>query len=796
MMNDKFKSDLNDEDEKISQKLNQAAERINVNSQFAAELEERLRSAHRPKAGWFAATFSQVSPVLRWVTLMVLLGLVLSWSIKSLIPTPQPGMDNTSIPAETLPPISMPTETPLPPFDYTVREGDTCGVIAANFGVSIQSIIVQNQLSSQCIVHIGQVLKIPYPTSTPAPNILPEESATPITQEGGYNFRGAKLYLEAQLPESPNQAHVYELKKDEPAIEVEARAIADRFGIQGEMSTTPSLIYGTNDYVFSDGKQLLQLYSDRYFTYTLDMVKNNNNHRGIPNDNAESIIREFLNTRGFDFPFRIFASELFGGYIVQPLAPDSLPMQYEPFTPPVLRVTLDENGQVLSVNANLIDYDPTPLGEYGIVSAQEALQILLDDNRLAGKIEFFNSGGGGGGGGDFYKLNLSGTPVPFPSPTAQPSANRGPIQYIVKEGDTLFAIAEIYGITPEKILEANPWLRDEHALMPGKTLIIPVTASGSGSGQYIVKEGDTLNMIAQTFGITAEELMQINGMTEPALFVGQTLIVPNSHSSEQNLEDLRGFLSIAIHKKADGTESKEYSLVINKDQTTQFYRLEGTNLNELDAYNALPILVSGTARTINHMTTIQVTDYQIPFPDLQFKIVKGTQSSKQIDEQTTVIFTTEDGKSYVEFIASTDMLMNQFTGLQGDTIQQEVLIVPDETFGGMPVIRVYQSSVIDAGAPPMQITANQFDVIDDTEIPEIPNYMPPNLTIDKVELVYFVSNPYYQVNDPNYSQRSPYIQPAWHFHGRYEDGTEFDALIQALKQEFLLPEIVPGIAPG
>ena len=62
--------------------------------------------------------------------------------------------------------------------------------------------------------------------------------------------------------------------------------------------------------------------------------------------------------------------------------------------------------------------------------------------------------------------------------------------------------------------------------------------------------------------------------------------------------------------------------------------------------------------------------------------------------------------------------------------------------------------------------------------------------------MYYVSNPYYQVNDPNYSQRSPYIQPVWHFHGHYEDGGEFDVLIQALKQEFLLPELAPGLSPG
>ena len=70
---------------------------------------------------------------------------------------------------ETLPPTDIPTETPLPPFDYTVRDGDTCGGIAASFSVSVQSIVVANNLPANCIIAAGNVLKIPYPTSTPAP---------------------------------------------------------------------------------------------------------------------------------------------------------------------------------------------------------------------------------------------------------------------------------------------------------------------------------------------------------------------------------------------------------------------------------------------------------------------------------------------------------------------------------------------------------------------------------------------------------------------------------------------------
>jgi LysM repeat protein/ribosomal protein L40E len=84
----------------------------------------------------------------------------------------------TLTPTETLPPTAIPTETPLPPFDYTVRSGDTCGGIAVTFGVSVQSIIVLNNLATTCIISSGQVLKIPYPTPTPAPppTAIPNEA--------------------------------------------------------------------------------------------------------------------------------------------------------------------------------------------------------------------------------------------------------------------------------------------------------------------------------------------------------------------------------------------------------------------------------------------------------------------------------------------------------------------------------------------------------------------------------------------------------------------------------------------
>jgi len=95
------------------------------------------------------------------------------------LPTNTPTLTTTVTPIFTA--TSVPTITPQPPFPYTVGAGETCSLIAFNFSVSIQSIIVTNNLPSTCPISEGQVLQIPYPTATPPPaptNTLQSSEAT------------------------------------------------------------------------------------------------------------------------------------------------------------------------------------------------------------------------------------------------------------------------------------------------------------------------------------------------------------------------------------------------------------------------------------------------------------------------------------------------------------------------------------------------------------------------------------------------------------------------------------------
>ncbi len=86
------------------------------------------------------------------------------------VPTGTETATPSATPTDTELPTLVPSATDQPPFEYTVASGDTCGGIAVTFGVSVQSLIILNNLPASCNnLSVGQKLKVPYPTATPAP---------------------------------------------------------------------------------------------------------------------------------------------------------------------------------------------------------------------------------------------------------------------------------------------------------------------------------------------------------------------------------------------------------------------------------------------------------------------------------------------------------------------------------------------------------------------------------------------------------------------------------------------------
>ena len=78
-----------------------------------------------------------------------------------------------------------------------------------------------------------------------------------------------------------------------------------------------------------------------------------------------------------------------------------------------------------------------------------------------------------------------------------------PVEYRVTSGDSVFAIAESYKLTPETVLWANyDVLQDDpHSLKPGQVLEIPPT----DGIYYQWKENDTLQSVALSFSLVTND---------------------------------------------------------------------------------------------------------------------------------------------------------------------------------------------------------------------------------------------------------------------------------------------------
>jgi LysM repeat protein len=102
----------------------------------------------------------------------------------AILPTETPTITVTATTTITATPQTpTPTDTPVPsptPFAYKVAAGDNCSTIAFAFGVSMQSIVLLNNLPATCDnLFIGQELLIPQPT----PTATPQPTATMNAEE-------------------------------------------------------------------------------------------------------------------------------------------------------------------------------------------------------------------------------------------------------------------------------------------------------------------------------------------------------------------------------------------------------------------------------------------------------------------------------------------------------------------------------------------------------------------------------------------------------------------------------------
>ena len=101
--------------------------------------------------------------------------------------------------------------------------------------------------------------------------------------------------------------------------------------------------------------------------------------------------------------------------------------------------------------------------------------------------------------------------------------------YVVKKGDSLWKIANSYGVSVEDLKSANNL--KSNVLQIGQLLLIPSFESEEedNSNIYVVKKGDSLWKIANSYGVSVEDLKSANNLSSNVLQIGQKLVIPNSN---------------------------------------------------------------------------------------------------------------------------------------------------------------------------------------------------------------------------------------------------------------------------
>ncbi|MDP2871642.1 MAG: SafA/ExsA family spore coat assembly protein [Bacillota bacterium] len=128
--------------------------------------------------------------------------------------------------------------------------------------------------------------------------------------------------------------------------------------------------------------------------------------------------------------------------------------------------------------------------------------------------------------------------VPAHTPAPSPPSCPGGFIYVVQSGDTMFKIAQRFGVTLSALIAANPQIPNPNLIFPGQRICVPAGAvtppppSCPGGFIYIVQSGDTMFKIAQRFGVPLNALIAANPQipNPNQIFPGQRICVPRAHA--------------------------------------------------------------------------------------------------------------------------------------------------------------------------------------------------------------------------------------------------------------------------
>ncbi len=166
--------------------------------------------------------------------------------------------------------------------------------------------------------------------------------------------------------------------------------------------------------------------------------------------------------------------------------------------------------------------------------------------------------------------------------------------YTVQRGDSLWSIAKKFGVTVNELKDVNNL--SSNTLSIGQLLKIPTQEQEITSDTYIVKSGDSLYSIAQKYNTTVDELKKLNNLTSNLLSIGQSLKIPTK--SENN------YIEYTV-KKGDNLYSISRNYGLTQSELMDYNNLT-SNLLSIGQILKIPVSKDSTSQQTTY--TVQKGD--------------------------------------------------------------------------------------------------------------------------------------------------------------------------------------------
>lgn len=165
--------------------------------------------------------------------------------------------------------------------------------------------------------------------------------------------------------------------------------------------------------------------------------------------------------------------------------------------------------------------------------------------------------------------------------------------HVVQQGESLFQIAQAYGVTVNELITSNE-IQNPNNLVIGQTIVIPIWGS-----YHWVQPGETIFSISQQYGMSMNQLIEVNQLTDfDVLPIGLRLYIPQQNRPIIDVSayidpNITGDESVqAVNEVAEHlTFLTVFQYAINRDGTLTPIENDQAIINAAYTHRTVPLMV-------------------------------------------------------------------------------------------------------------------------------------------------------------------------------------------------------------